>query len=122
MTPEEWVRQHVIEWLLTEVGVPAGLMEVERGHDSSGQARRTDVRVTARDGCLWMIVECKAPEVALSQSTLDQVGRYAATLNPEYLATTNGKALHVARRNEAGGYQFVREMPLFPAPRTSDPT
>lgn len=65
LTPEEWVRQHVYEFLRHQ-GVPAALLAVEKGHRSHAGQRRSDVTVHDRSGAVWLVVECKAASVPLS--------------------------------------------------------
>jgi type I restriction and modification enzyme subunit R-like protein len=114
LTPEEWVRQHVIRWLTHRVGVPPGLLSVERGIAGQADVRRTDVLAHDRLGKPWMLVECKAPSVVLAQQALDQVSRYAKSLHPPYMVITNGHKLFAAERESGGEYNFLPEIPLFP--------
>jgi hypothetical protein len=113
LTPEEWVRQHVYEFL-RQHGVPAALLAVEKGHQSHAGQRRSDVTVHDRQGAVWLVVECKAAAVSLSQATLAQVSRYASELRPRFVCVTNGLSLFVAETDSAGGYSFVPEFPIFP--------
>ncbi|MBO6576421.1 MAG: type I restriction enzyme HsdR N-terminal domain-containing protein [Rhodothermales bacterium] len=113
LTPEEWVRQHTMHFLLQRARAPHGLLSVEKAHHSHAGARRTDVTVYARDGSRWMVVECKAPDVRLAQSSLDQVARYARELKPRYIAVTNGMSLYCAER-VGDRYAFVPQFPEYP--------
>ena len=114
LTPEEWVRQHVIGYLVNHLNVPRGLIRVEGGHVRDGMARRCDVAVSDRQGRSWMLVECKAYGVKVGQGTLDQVARYAATLDPVHVMVTNGMTLFAASRESGEGYRFVERLPIFP--------
>jgi hypothetical protein len=90
LTPEEWVRQHVIRYLTEEKKVPAGLVKVESEIKLYKTRKRFDVAVFDRTAKALLVVECKAPTVPLSQETLDQVVRYNLTLKVRYLMLTNG--------------------------------
>lgn len=120
LTPEEWVRQHVYEFLQCQ-GVPAALLAVEKGHRSHAGQRRSDVTVHDREGAVWLVVECKAASVPLSQATLAQVSRYAKELEPRYVCVTNGLGLFIAAADSTGDYSFVPEFPLFPDPSSDNP-
>jgi hypothetical protein len=113
-TPEEWVRQHCVRYLIEELGYPPGLLSVEKGLKVNGLSRRTDVVVYSRKQEPLLIVECKAPEVALSQSTFDQVARYNLTLRVPYLLITNGVNHYCCKINlEEGSYSFLKEIPRY---------
>lgn len=120
LTPEEWVRQHAFEFLSRQ-GVPAALLAVEKGHRSHAGSRRTDVTVHDRQGAVWMVIECKAANVPLSQATLAQVSRYARELRPRYVCVTNGLGLFVAAADSRGQYNFVPEFPIFPTQSPDQP-
>src|SRR5690606_4565246 len=76
LTPEEWVRQHVVHYLINEKGYPMSLINVEKLLLLNGMARRYDVVVFNPDGSIQLLVECKAPVVPISQQTFDQIARY----------------------------------------------
>lgn len=89
LTPEEWVRRHVVSWL-EGVGIHAQRIVEEHPIPLNGQPQRADV-VVVDCGCRpRLLVECKAPEVALSQQTLDQVVRYNSVLGADFVMLTNG--------------------------------
>ncbi len=90
LTPEEWVRQHLVHFLIHERKCPKGLIAVERGLTHNGLQRRFDVVVYSRNLTPWLIVECKAPQVAITQQTFDQIARYNMSLQVPYLLVTNG--------------------------------
>lgn len=89
-SPEEWVRQRTIHYLIDYLHVPAGLIAVEMPIQINKMQRRCDLVVYNQTGKPKMIVECKAPTVKISQSTVDQAGRYNLALNAPYLMVTNG--------------------------------
>lgn len=90
LTPEEWVRQHFINYLLTEFNYPRSLLKVEGGLTYNQLSKRSDIVVFDRNGNPWMIVECKAPNLNLSPDTLHQAAVYNSSLRAKYLTVTNG--------------------------------
>lgn len=90
LTPEEWVRQNVIHYLVEDVGVPAGLISVEKAIVFNDLTRRFDICVAGRNGQLMLLVECKAPNVQLTQKTLMQISVYQKVLGVKFLFITNG--------------------------------
>ena len=90
LTPEEWVRQHLVQYLLHEKAVPRSLMTVEMGFLYQDMRRRADLVVYDRNGHVLLIAECKAPDVRVHQDTFDQIGRYNKTIRARYLLITNG--------------------------------
>lgn len=90
LTPEEWVRQHVIHFLMSEKNVPLGLIASELSIQIHQLNRRSDVVVFGKDQHPKLVVECKAPEVALSDNTMHQIAHYNLKLNVDYLWITNG--------------------------------
>lgn len=91
LTPEEWVRQHVINFLLHDLGCPAALMGVEAGLVLNGRAKRADIVVHDRSARAVLLVECKAPDVRIVQSTFEQAARYNLVFKVRYLLVTNGR-------------------------------
>ena len=109
LTPEEWVRQHVIKQLL-ENGFPAGRISVER--TLSPSKKRYDLVFFNETGNAQLLVECKAPKVALNQKTINQVSNYISLQNVPNVLLTNGLThFHFARKLE--GLQIVQEFPHF---------
>lgn len=90
LTPEEWVRQHVIQYLHREKQVPLSLIGVESGIRLFKTQKRFDIAVFDRNGHPLLIVECKSPSVSVSAEVLDQVVRYNMTLKVGFLMLTNG--------------------------------
>ena len=89
LTEEEKVRQFFILQLINELKVPASHISVERKVTLNGLTKRYDI-VVYKDTKPWMVVECKAPHIPLTQEVLDQAGRYNQTLNAEIIGVTNG--------------------------------
>jgi hypothetical protein len=90
LTPEEWVRQHFVNFLLTKKGYPVALLANEVQISLNKQSRRCDTVVYDRTLTPLMIVEYKAPEVAITQSVFDQIVRYNIVLRVKYLMVSNG--------------------------------
>lgn len=114
LTPEEWVRQHVIHYLISDRKVPLGLIASEQGISIHKLNRRCDVVIYGRDQRAKLLVECKAPEITLSAHTLHQIAHYNAELGVDYLWVTNG-IQHALYRIDRTGNQIVvlDELPEF---------
>ncbi len=116
LTPEEWVRQHVVHFLLTAKNFPKSHVNVEKVVKVNGMNKRYDIVVYRPNGTILLIVECKAPSVAISQATFDQIARYNMTLNSGYLMVTNGLNHYFCQMdNEAERYIFLRDIPPYTA-------
>lgn len=102
LEPEEWVRQHVIHHLHSALGYPLGCMAVEHRLMLNGTARRADLVAFTQDQTPRLLVECKAPQVPLSQEVLDQAARYNLVLGVPELLVTNGFH-HLAYKVDASG-------------------
>lgn len=114
LTPEEWVRQNFIQFLILEKGYPASLMAVEKGLKVNNMFRRTDIVLYNTLGKALMIVECKAPEVRISQETFDQAARYNLSLKVKYLAITNGLQHFCCQVNfQSQSIDFLQEIPNY---------
>lgn len=90
LTPEERVRQQLILFLLNMKKIPASHISVERAITVNGLTKRYDLVVFAPEGNPLMVVECKAPEVEITQAVVEQAGRYNKTLRAPILGVTNG--------------------------------
>jgi type I site-specific restriction endonuclease len=91
LTPEEWVRQHLIHWLHAHLQYPLALMSVERGTKYNTLQKRTDLRVYSAEGTPILLVECKAPQVSITEATVRQVAVYNQTVAAPYLLISNGR-------------------------------
>jgi hypothetical protein len=113
-TPEEWVRQHVVQFLMIEKNYPKSLLNVEKVLQVNGLRKRYDIVVYNSDGTIHILIECKAPEVPISQSTFDQIAQYNMTLQSNYLMVTNGLNHYFCQMdNENEKYQFLNELPNY---------
>lgn len=112
LTPEEWVRLHVIQLLLKEKKYPKSLINVEKQLKLNQTVKRYDVVVFNNDGSIFLIVECKAPSVPITQHTFDQIARYNITLDAAYLMVTNGMEHYFCKMDfEKEKYIFLTELP-----------
>jgi hypothetical protein len=90
LTPEEWVRQHLINFFITHLGYPKSLIKIETGLLYNQLQKRSDILVYDRNGKPWMIVECKSYDVELSQKSVQQASVYNTTIKAPYIAVSNG--------------------------------
>lgn len=114
LTPEEWVRQHLIHFLVGYRGYPRGLMAVERQVLVNRLPQRADLVVYTPLADPFLLVECKAPSIAVDEGAIRQAARYNNTLRAEYVAITNGLASFVFRFSGEGRVEFVgEEFPVY---------
>jgi hypothetical protein len=115
LTPEEWVRQHFVQYLVQEQGVPAGLLAVEPSFKApSGLPRRADIVAYDRQGQPLLLVECKAPRVAIQQAVFDQVAAYNTVVQARYFVVTNGQDHYCCVWDgDAEGYRFLTDFPPY---------
>ena len=114
LTPEEWVRQHCLHFLITDLGYPKSLINVEKQIKINGQLKRYDVVVYTPQGDVHILVECKASSIAISQSTFDQIAQYNMTLKSQFLMLTNGKVHYFCVMDfEKKSYNFIKELPKY---------
>ncbi|WP_291967959.1 type I restriction enzyme HsdR N-terminal domain-containing protein [Maribacter sp.] len=114
LTPEEWVRQHVVQYLVQEKKYPLSHINVEKQITLNGLKKRYDVVVFKPNGQLHILVECKAPKVSISQMTFDQIAQYNFKLNASYLMVTNGLSHYYCQTDLiAEKYEFMKEIPDF---------
>lgn len=114
LSPEEWVRQHILRFLTEEKSVPEALVSVEAGININRLAKRYDALIFDRNGKPWMIVECKAPSVAINQSVFDQVVAYNQTVKAKYILVTNGLKHYCCDMSNANQQvQFLSNIPNF---------
>lgn len=116
LTPEEWVRQHVIAFLVVHRGYPASLLTVEQGFTYQGMPWRADVVAHDRTGRPRLLVECKAPEIRLRQEVFEQVGRYNLVVGAPLVVISNGLE-HFSFRvdRESRIIEFLPDVPRFDA-------
>jgi predicted type IV restriction endonuclease len=114
LTPEEWVRQHVVRFLLEEKKYPKSLINVEKTLKVNGLRKRYDVVVYNPDGSIFVLIECKAPKIKIAQATFDQIARYNMTLKSEFLMVTNGLNHYFCQMDfENEKYIFLENLPNY---------
>jgi type I site-specific restriction endonuclease len=114
LTPEEWVRQHVVRFLIEEKGFPASLIAIEAGLQLNGLQKRADILVYSKMGKPILLVECKAPHIKIDQKVFDQIGRYNITFKLPYLLVTNGMKHFCARIDfTSKDFSFLQEIPEY---------
>lgn len=114
LTPEEWVRQHFTAYLIREKGYPAGLLANEVTINVNGLARRCDSVLYGHNREPLMIIEYKAPQVALTQRVFDQIWRYNTVLRVEWLIVSNGLRHIVCHLDKKQGtYAFLAQVPEY---------
>lgn len=90
LTPEEWVRQHVLNYLVVHKEIAPGYISIEKEIELNGTQRRYDIVVYHATLKPWLVIECKAPFIELNQMVLDQALRYNLILNADLVMITNG--------------------------------
>lgn len=114
LQPEEWVRQHCVQYLIEEKKFPKSLINVEKELKVNGLRKRYDIVVFNPDGSIYLIVECKAPKIKITQDTFDQIARYNLTLNATYLMVTNGINHYYCQMDfDNERYDFLRDIPNY---------
>ncbi len=114
LTPEEWVRQNFLQYLIRDKKFPASLIAVEAGLKYNQLQKRMDVLVYDKRGIPYLMVECKAPEVRITQDAFDQIARYNMVFKVKYLVVTNGMDHYCCQMNYIQStYQYLAEIPLF---------
>ena len=114
LTPEEWVRQHIVRFLVEEKGCPPSLIAIEIGLKLNGMQKRADILVYSKMGKPILMVECKAPQIKIDQKVFDQIGRYNITFKLPYLLVTNGMEHFCAQIDfESKDFTFLQDIPEY---------
>ncbi len=114
LTPEEWVRQNLVQYLIVDLGYPRGLTSIEKGIDLHGKPFRADVIVHDRHGQAVLMAECKEPSVRISQDTFDQIAVYNRVVQARCLLVSNGLD-HYCYAIDRGKeeYRFLDRVPRY---------
>lgn len=116
LTPEEWVRQNVVRYLLEEKKYSKSYINVEKLIKINDLNKRYDIVVFQPNGKIFLLIECKAPEVQITQQTFDQIARYNLVLNASYLMVTNGLNHYFCQMDlENEKYNFLKDLPDYPS-------
>jgi hypothetical protein len=114
ITPEEWVRQHFVQYLIKQKNYPRSLIKLEGGLKLNTLQKRTDIVVFNPAGQRILMVECKAPSVTIDQKTFDQIARYNMVHKVSLLAVSNGlQHYYCTIDHEKCAYQFIEELPGY---------
>lgn len=114
LTPEEWVRQHFVQYLIQEKKYPVSLIALEKQLTINNRKKRTDILIFSSNGTPDIIVECKAPHIKISQDTFDQIARYNLKLNANFLVVTNGLEHYYCQLDiENETYLFLQDIPTY---------
>ncbi len=114
LTPEEWVRQHTIQYLIDEKKYPESLINVEKLIKLNGLSKRYDIIIFNPNGSIYLIIECKSATVKITQNVFDQIARYNLVLDAEYLMITNGLDHYYCQMNyNEEQYTFLKDIPNY---------
>jgi len=114
LTPEEWVRQHFVHYLITLKKFPSSLIVIEKGLKLNEMQKRADVLVYNKNGNPLVLVECKAATVKITQETFNQIARYNMVFHVPYLIVTNGLQHYCCKidfNNQS--FAFLDNIPMF---------
>ena len=114
LTPEEWVRQNFIQFLIKVKGYPAGLIAMEKRISLGELVKRFDILIFDNDHNPWMMVECKAPSVKLDENVLHQLLRYHLSVPVKVLVITNGEETHAWAKKD-NRISILELIPSFPS-------
>ncbi len=114
LTPEEWVRQHFIQYLISSKKFPKTLIQIEGGLTLNHLQKRTDIVIFNNAGERIMVIECKAPVVKINQAVFDQAARYNSVHKTKWLVVTNGMThCYAAIDHTLESFQFMKELPEY---------
>jgi len=114
LNPEEWVRQHFVRYLVEVKQYPAALIAIEHSLKINRQDFRADAVVFSTSGKPLLIVECKAPEVKITQKVFDQIVRYNFQFQVDFLIVTNGLSHFCCKIDKTNlTYEFLTEIPEY---------
>ena len=123
LTPEEWVRQHFVHYLIDHLGYPRSLIKIESGLHYNRLAKRADIIIYNSEGRAVMVVECKSPSVRITQDSFHQAAIYNQELQAEFIVVTNGIEHHCSHIDFGSRTaHFISEIPGYRdvQPRNSD--
>jgi type I site-specific restriction endonuclease len=114
LTPEEWVRQNFVRYLINEKSYPAALISLEKHFSYNRMQKRSDILVYDRKASPVLMVECKSSEVKINQAVFDQIALYNLKFKVPFLVVTNGIHHYCCRYiEEKGNYRFLEEIPEY---------
>ena len=114
LTPEEWVRQHFINFLHFEKKYPLSLMKIEKGVKYMQSAKRTDIVIYGTNGFPTVVVECKSPDIKINADTFEQVARYNIALKANLIIVTNGLMHYCCYIDyNSNSFTFIEDIPPY---------
>ncbi len=114
LTPEEWVRQHVVQFLIHEKKYPKSYINVEKLIKINSLNKRYDIIVYQASGKLFLLIECKSAQIKITQETFNQIARYNLSLDAKYLMVTNGLNHYFCEMDyENEKYLFLKDLPEY---------
>jgi hypothetical protein len=114
LTPEEWVRQNFIKYIIEDREFPKGLIAIEMAVDISKNKNRCDVVCFNKEGKAVLIIECKAPKVKITKEVFDQAARYNMNLKTQYVIMTNGLNHYCCKVDyDKRSVTYLKEIPKF---------
>lgn len=114
LSPEEWVRQNIVQYLISEKKYPKSLINVEKTLLINNLTKRYDIIIFNSDGTINILVECKAPNIPILQKTFDQIAVYNFVLKANYLMVSNGLVHYICQTDFANErYNFLAELPEY---------
>lgn len=113
LTPEEWVRQNFLQYLVQVKKYPASLLAIEKEIMVGDMRKRCDIVVYNRDSKPWLIVECKEMQFQLSEKTITQILSYNLTLKVNCLVITNGTYTYGITTNKNGSFSYLSQLPDY---------
>ncbi len=113
LTPEEHVRQYILQHMISTMQYPSSLIAVEKTIQVGEMSKRFDIVVYSREHKPWMLVECKEPQVAISQKTLHQLLNYQRTMQSNYWLLTNGHQTFCANASDITNINWMDSLPAY---------
>jgi type I site-specific restriction endonuclease len=114
LTPEEWVRQHMIKYLIEYRNYPKSMIKVESGLKYDKLHKRSDILVYNKQGDPFLVIECKSPEMKIDQNVMHQVATYSKSLKVKYIGVSNGLCHYCwAIDQEKRSTQNLEDFPLY---------
>lgn len=114
LTPEEWVRQKTLLYLVETKHFPQNLIRIEQKLEGKNQFFRSDIVVYDRNGKAKLVVECKAESVKITQDVFEQIAKYNSRFKAPYLLVTNGINNYCCKINhDNGSFEFLKEIPDY---------
>ena len=114
LTSEEWVRQNCIMYLINDQKIPKGLINVEKKIKINSLTKRYDIIVYKSNGSVFLLVECKSPDIIINQKTFNQIAIYNYEVVSDFLMVTNGIQNYYCSIDYSNQcYKFVKDFPKY---------